>query len=128
MLPAASVTADGSTAVTITAPRRRRTAVSPAAGTVSEVLIFDRASSARATAPTWLRPSDISEDEKACPAVDADEITDKGYVNQRTVLARRAKLVEMLYAEPAPRGRHRGRKERLIRRPRSARPCPTNKD
>jgi feruloyl-CoA synthase len=36
--------------------------------------------------------------------LDAGEITDKGYVNQRTVLARRAKLVEMLYAEPAPEG------------------------
>jgi feruloyl-CoA synthase len=36
--------------------------------------------------------------------LDAGEITDKGYVNQRTVLARRAELVEMLYAEPAPEG------------------------
>ena len=36
--------------------------------------------------------------------LDAGEITDKGYVNQRTVLARRAGLVEMLYAEPAPEG------------------------
>ncbi len=35
--------------------------------------------------------------------LDAGEITDKGYVNQRKVLARRAALVEMLYAEPAPR-------------------------
>jgi feruloyl-CoA synthase len=36
--------------------------------------------------------------------LDAGEITDKGYVNQRKVLARRAALVEMLYAEPAPEG------------------------
>jgi feruloyl-CoA synthase len=36
--------------------------------------------------------------------LDAGEITDKGYVNQRTVLARRAGLVELLYAEPAPEG------------------------
>jgi feruloyl-CoA synthase len=34
--------------------------------------------------------------------LDADEITDKGYVNQRCVLACRADLVELLYAEPAP--------------------------
>ena len=36
--------------------------------------------------------------------LDAGEITDKGYVNQRTVLARRAGLVEMLYADPVPPG------------------------
>jgi len=36
--------------------------------------------------------------------LDAGEITDKGYVNQRKVPARRAALVEMLYAEPAPDG------------------------
>ena len=29
-------------------------------------------------------------------------ITDKGYVNQRQVLANRAALVELLYAEPDP--------------------------
>jgi hypothetical protein len=41
----------------------------------------------------------------AAPAsLDAGEITDKGYVNQRKVLARRAALVEMLYADPAPPG------------------------
>jgi feruloyl-CoA synthase len=34
------------------------------------------------------------------PNVDANEITDKGYVNQRTALARRAADVERLYAEP----------------------------
>jgi feruloyl-CoA synthase len=35
------------------------------------------------------------------PSIDANEITDKGYVNQRAVLTRRAALVERLYAEPA---------------------------
>jgi feruloyl-CoA synthase len=34
--------------------------------------------------------------------LDAGEITDKGYVNQRRVLANRAALVELLYAEPDP--------------------------
>ncbi|HSR80966.1 MAG TPA: feruloyl-CoA synthase [Hyphomicrobiaceae bacterium] len=38
----------------------------------------------------------------APPAIDADEITDKGYLNQRAVLRRRAALVERLYAAPAP--------------------------
>jgi len=33
------------------------------------------------------------------PSVDANEITDKGYINQRAVLARRAALVERLYAD-----------------------------
>jgi feruloyl-CoA synthase len=37
-------------------------------------------------------------------SLDAGEITDKGYVNQRKVLARRAGLVEMLYADPVPEG------------------------
>jgi feruloyl-CoA synthase len=32
------------------------------------------------------------------PSIDANEITDKGYMNQRAVLERRAALVEMLYA------------------------------
>jgi feruloyl-CoA synthase len=32
------------------------------------------------------------------PQIDANEITDKGYINQRAVLARRAALVEALYA------------------------------
>jgi feruloyl-CoA synthase len=36
--------------------------------------------------------------------LDAGEITDKGYVNQRKVLACRAALVEMLYADPVPAG------------------------
>jgi feruloyl-CoA synthase len=35
------------------------------------------------------------------PSIDANEITDKGYVNQRAVLQRRAARVERLYAEPA---------------------------
>ena len=34
------------------------------------------------------------------PSIDANEITDKGYINQRAVLERRAALVERLYAEP----------------------------
>jgi feruloyl-CoA synthase len=33
------------------------------------------------------------------PSVDAGEITDKGYINQRAVLARRAAQVEALYAD-----------------------------
>jgi feruloyl-CoA synthase len=36
--------------------------------------------------------------------LDAGEITDKGYVNQRRVLANRAALVQLLYAEPVPAG------------------------
>jgi feruloyl-CoA synthase len=35
------------------------------------------------------------------PVIDAGEITDKGYINQRAVLERRAELVKKLYAEPA---------------------------
>jgi feruloyl-CoA synthase len=39
----------------------------------------------------------------AAPAdLDAGEITDKGYVNQRRVLTRRADLVEQLYTDPVP--------------------------
>jgi feruloyl-CoA synthase len=34
------------------------------------------------------------------PQIDGNEITDKGYINQRAVLTRRAALVERLYAEP----------------------------
>ena len=33
------------------------------------------------------------------PSIDAGEITDKGYINQRAVLTRRAELVEALFAE-----------------------------
>jgi feruloyl-CoA synthase len=32
--------------------------------------------------------------------LDAGEITDKGYVNQRKVLHNRSELVDLLYAEP----------------------------
>jgi len=39
----------------------------------------------------------------APPSIDANEITDKGYINQRATLEKRNDLVEMLYAEnPAP--------------------------
>ena len=34
------------------------------------------------------------------PSIDAGEITDKGYVNQRLVQARRAPLVDALFADP----------------------------
>jgi feruloyl-CoA synthase len=34
------------------------------------------------------------------PSIDADEITDKGSINQRAVLERRAALVDELYAQP----------------------------
>ena len=34
------------------------------------------------------------------PSIDSGEITDKGSINQRAVLQRRAALVEALYAEP----------------------------
>jgi len=36
------------------------------------------------------------------PSIDANEITDKGYINQRATLERRHGLVERLYAEPPP--------------------------
>jgi len=35
------------------------------------------------------------------PSIDANEITDKGYINQRAVLERRAALIERLYSDPA---------------------------
>jgi feruloyl-CoA synthase len=38
------------------------------------------------------------------PNSDANEITDKGYINQRASLARRNELVELLYAEPPGAG------------------------
>ena len=38
------------------------------------------------------------------PSIDAGEITDKGYVNQRCVIDRRGGLVAQLYAEPPPPG------------------------
>jgi feruloyl-CoA synthase len=34
------------------------------------------------------------------PSADAGEITDKGYINQRAVLTRRAAEVQALYAQP----------------------------
>ena len=37
-------------------------------------------------------------------SLDAGEVTDKGYVNQRKVLAERAALVDLLYTAPAPPG------------------------
>ena len=48
------------------------------------------------------RPDPISPGCARPPGLDAGEITDKGYVNQRRVLANRAALVELLYAPPAP--------------------------
>jgi feruloyl-CoA synthase len=36
------------------------------------------------------------------PSIDAGEITDKGYINQRAVLARRQALVEALYSDDQP--------------------------
>ena len=41
------------------------------------------------------------------PSIDAQEITDKGSLNQRAVLRRRAALVEQLYGEPGNARRHR---------------------
>jgi feruloyl-CoA synthase len=38
------------------------------------------------------------------PSIDAGEITDKGYVNQRATLERRDALVQALYATPAGDG------------------------
>ena len=38
------------------------------------------------------------------PSIDHGEITDKGYINQRAVLTRRADLVAALYEDPAPPG------------------------
>jgi feruloyl-CoA synthase len=36
------------------------------------------------------------------PSIDANEITDKGYINHRATLDRRHAFVERLYAEPPP--------------------------
>jgi len=38
------------------------------------------------------------------PSIDANELTDKGYINQRAALERRAAFVEQLYAEPPAPG------------------------
>jgi feruloyl-CoA synthase len=35
------------------------------------------------------------------PSIDADEITDKGYINQRAVIEHRKEMVDKLYAKPA---------------------------
>ena len=40
----------------------------------------------------------------ASPDIDKGEVTDKGSINQRAVLAARKDLVETLYAEPVPAG------------------------
>ena len=45
--------------------------------------------------------------------LDSGEITDKGYINQRQVLKNRAELIELLYAEPPPAGRHHRQKDAL---------------
>ena len=38
------------------------------------------------------------------PSIDAGEITDKGYVNQRAAIERRAETVAAIFAEPAGDG------------------------
>jgi feruloyl-CoA synthase len=38
------------------------------------------------------------------PSIDGGEITDKGYINQRAVLTRRANLIDALYADPLSPG------------------------
>ncbi|MGH9114241.1 MAG: feruloyl-CoA synthase, partial [Acidimicrobiales bacterium] len=64
-------------------------------GAALEALNSDAGSSARVERLVLMaRPASL----------DLGEITDKGYVNQRQVLATRAGLVEMLYADPAPAG------------------------
>ena len=46
------------------------------------------------------------------PSIDLNEVTDKGSINQRAVMAARAQLVEDLYAEPPPPHVLVARKER----------------
>ncbi|MBO6726793.1 MAG: feruloyl-CoA synthase [Rhizobiaceae bacterium] len=46
------------------------------------------------------------------PSIDLNEVTDKGSINQRAVMAARADLVEDLYAEPSPSHVLVARKER----------------
>ena len=41
---------------------------------------------------------------KDLPSIDAGEITDKGYVNQRATLERRHAEVEAIYARPSGAG------------------------
>jgi feruloyl-CoA synthase len=38
------------------------------------------------------------------PDLDAGELTDKGYINQRQVLKNRSALIELLYRQPPPDG------------------------
>jgi feruloyl-CoA synthase len=38
------------------------------------------------------------------PSIDGNEITDKGYINQRATLERRATLVDLLYRDPIAPG------------------------
>jgi feruloyl-CoA synthase len=45
------------------------------------------------------------------PSIDGNELTDKGYINQRAGLERRAALVEALRREP---GRGRGHPELIV--------------
>ena len=46
------------------------------------------------------------------PSIDRNEVTDKGSINQRAVMAARPHLVDALYAEPAPAGTFIARKAR----------------
>ena len=68
---------------------RRRTCAAPRRALAS----FN---AARARRRGWSACSLLEEP----PDIDAGEITDKGYVNQRAVLERRADAVERLFAEP----------------------------
>lgn len=36
------------------------------------------------------------------PSIDANEVADKGYINQATTRERRKALIEALYQEPVP--------------------------
>ncbi len=40
--------------------------------------------------------------DRNCPDIDAGEITDKGHLNQRKIIARRTSLIETLYSSEAP--------------------------
>jgi feruloyl-CoA synthase len=65
------------------------------AGRLRESMLAMRATG-RGTSQTPMRAMVLDEP----PSMDAGEITDKGYLNQRRVLSVRAALVEMLYATP----------------------------
>jgi feruloyl-CoA synthase len=56
---------------------------------------LNRAATGSSTAPVRLLVMDEP------PSIDANEITDKGYINQRAVLDRRAALVEKLHSGAA---------------------------